>query len=213
MKRESSLTRIVWSIAYLVLIAFVLRGAITPRPVRVDAAAQPDQRKSVEEAFSSNPQVRVNKLKIGPNGRQFNEEFDESDDWLKRFGLEIESIATKPITYIEVNLNFPETKASGNLMSFPIAIGINPNSKPGAPAKKALLLSPGEKLEITLDDDYDNLERFLQVRHSMNQIRKAQLEVGFIVFDDGTAWIAGDFFRPDPNKPGRYLNVGRRPPQ
>lgn len=97
-------------------------------------------------------------------------------------------------------------------MSYPIAIGINPHSKASAPAKKPLHWLPGEKLEITLDDDYDRLERFIRLRHSMNQIRKAQVEVGFIVFDDGTAWIVGDFFRPDPNKPGRYLNVGRIPP-
>ena len=212
MKSESSMGKILWSVAYLCLAVLALKVAITSRPLRVGAALQQDQRKSLEEAFSSNPIVRVTKLKIGPNIRQFKEEFDESDDWLKGFFLEIESMATKPINYLEVKLNFPETKSSGPMMSYPIAIGINPDSKASAPAKKPLQLMPGEKLDITLDDDYDRLERFIRTRHSMNQIHKAQVEVGFIVFDDGTAWIVGDYFRRDPNKPGRYINVGHRPP-
>ena len=213
MKFKSSVGNILWSVAYLCLAAVALKMAITSQPLRVGAALQQGQRKSLEEAFSSNPIVRVTKLKVGPNVRQFKDEFDESDDWLKRFGLEIESMATKPITYLEVNLNFPETKSSGPMMSYPVAVGINPDSRVSAPAKKPLHLMPGETLAIGLDDDYDKLERFIRFRHSMNQIRKAQVEVGFLVFDDGTAWIAGDFYRPDPNKPGRYINVGRRPPK
>ena len=215
MKFESSLGKILWSVAYLCLAAVALKVAITSQPQRVGAAWQQDQRKSLEQAFSSNPIVRVTKLKVGPNIRQFKEEFDESDDWLKRLVLEIESMATKPITYLEVNLNFPETKASGNLMSYPIAVGINPNPNPkGSPtATRALRLMPGEKLAITLDDDYDRLERFIRIRHPMNQIHKAQVEVSFIVFDDGTAWIVGDYFRRDPNDPRHYINVGRTPPK
>jgi hypothetical protein len=215
MKSESSLGKILWSVAYLCLAAVALKVAITSLPLRVGAALQQDQRKSFEQAFSSNPIVRVTKLKIGPNSRQFKEEFDESDDWLKRFVFEIESMANKPITYLEVNLNFPETKASGNLMSYPIAIGINPNPNPKASptAQKALRLMPGEKLAITLADDYDKLERFISIRHSINQIHKAQVEVSFIVFDDGTAWIVGDYFRRDPNNPRHYINVGQTPPK
>ncbi len=71
---------------------------------------------------------------------------------------------------------------------------------------------PGETLAISLEDDYDKLERFLRLRHSMNEIRKAQVEVGFVIFDDETVWIVGDFFRRDPNNPRGYINVGHRPP-
>ena len=212
MKFKTPVGNILWSIAYVSLAAVALTSTITSQPLRVGAVLQQGQQKSLEQAFSSNPIVRVTKLKIGRNLRQFNEEFDDSDDWLKGFFLEIESMANKPITYLEVKLNFKETKSSGPMMSYPIAIGINPDSKASALAKKPLHLMPGEKLEITLDDDYDRLERFIQIRHSMKQIHRAQVEVGFIVFDDGTAWIVGDYFRRDPNKSGRYLNVGRTPP-
>lgn len=212
MKSKSSIVRIIWSLTYIVLAGVVLRVAITSRPVLVEASPQSDQRKLLEEAYSSNPQVRVTKLKIGSNTRRFNEEFDESDDWPRRLALEVENIATKPITYLQVNLNFPETKSSGNMMSYGIVFGVRENLGTSIVANKPLRLMPGEKLQITLDNEYDKLERFIQIRHKMNQIRKAQVEIGFIVFEDGTAWAAGDFLRPDSYNPRHYINVGPKAP-
>ncbi len=211
MKSKSSVARIVWSLAYLCLVALVVRMAISSHPLLVSATSQQDDRKSVEQAFSSNPQVRVTEMKIGTSVRKFNEEFDESDDWLKKLALEVENIATKPIIHLQINLNFPETKASGNLMSYAIVFGTRPNFRTSVPVK-ALRLMPGEKLQITLNEQYDNLERFIRTRHSVNQIHKAQVEIGFIIFEDGTAWTAGDFLRPDPNNPKRYINVGHTIP-
>jgi len=209
MKKESSLTTLIWSITYLALIVFVLLGAKVPRTSSVDALAPQNQRKSIEEAFTFTPQVRVTRLKIGSMERRFKEEFDESDDWPKRLSFEIESIAAKPIVYLEVNLNFPETKSSGSMMSYPIKLGIRPDVKTSVTGEP-LLLMPGDKLNINVSEHYQKLERFISGRHPMNQIRRAQIEIGFIIFQDGTAW-AGDFMRPDPAKPGRYIPVGRSP--
>jgi hypothetical protein len=210
MKTEWFLSRILWSVAYLCLTLVALRVAIISQPVGV--GAQQNQRKSLEESYSSNPQVRVTKLKTGPSVRQFKEEFDESDDWPRRLTIEVKNIGIKPIIYLQTNLNFPETRSSGNLMSYPIITGIRPNSRAVATANKPLRLLPGEKLQVTLAEHYDELERFIQSRHSMIQIHKAEVEIGFIIFEDGTAWAAGDFLRPDPYNPRHYLNVGPMPP-
>jgi hypothetical protein len=209
MKTESSLVRILWSLTYLVLIVVVLRGVLVPKPARVNATAPQDQRKSLEEAFAANPQVRVTTIKVGTKERRFKDAFEESDDWLRKLSFEIQSGAPKPIVYLEMNLNFPETKSSGSMMSFPLKLGVRPDIKT-ANNNKPLLLMPGDKLNIPVSEYYDKLERFLGTRHAMNQIRKAQIEVGFIIFEDGTAW-AGEFMRPDPYQPGRYLPVGSQP--
>jgi hypothetical protein len=213
MKSESSFAKIVWSLAYLFLVALALRAAIHSQPVRVEAAPQQSQRKSLEQAYSGNPQVRVTKLKIGSDIRRFNEEFDESDDWPRRLALEVENTAAQPITYLQINLNFPETKMSGNMMSYPIEFGARPSLGGSAAARKPLRLMPGEKLQIDFNDHYDELERFIRIRHTMNQISKAQVEIGFIIFEDGMAWAAGDFLRPDPNNPRHYISVGRTIPR
>ncbi len=66
----------------------------------------------------------------------------------------------------------------------------------------------GDKMKIDVANDYNRLEKFIRLRHAMKDIRKVELEIGFIGFEDGTAWAAGDFLRPDPNYPRRYINVG-----
>jgi len=71
---------------------------------------------------------------------------------------------------------------------------------------------PGEKLELSVGDNYDRLAQFIGTRHSMHQMQKMQVEICFIIFEDGTAWTAGDFLRPDPNNPRRYNNVGHTVP-
>jgi hypothetical protein len=209
METKSSGVRVLWSLAYLALAVVVLRFPIGARMFLVGASS-PQNRKVVEEAFSSNPQVRVSKLKVGINERRFKEEFDESDDWPKRLDFEIESIAVKPIVYLQVNLNFPETKSSGNLMSYPIRFGIRPDFPD--PSSKSLRLMPGEKFEFAVEPHYQQLERFLRKRHLMSELHQAEVEIGFIIFEDGTGWTAGDFLRPDPNNPKRYINVGRSVP-
>jgi hypothetical protein len=209
MKTESSLVRILWSLTYLVLIVFVLRGILVPKLTSVRAIASQEQRKSLEEAFAANPQVRVTTIKVGTKERHFKDQFEESDDWLRKLSFEIQSNAPKPIVYLEVNLNFPETRSSGNMMSYPLKLGVRPDVKsPGN--NNPLLLMPGDKLNIPVSEYYDKLARFLGTRHAMNQIRKAQIEIGFIIFEDGTAW-AGEFMRPDPYQAGRYIPVGSQP--
>jgi len=207
METKSSIARIVWSLTYITLVVIALRFAIAG-PLHVRAAPQ-GQRKVVEEAFTVNPQIRVTKLKIANTPRNFKEEFDETDDWPRRLSLEIENISAKPIVYLQINLNFPETRLSGNLMSYPIRYGVRPGYTDPS-SNQPLRLMPGDKLEISVNDHYEKLERFLRTRHTMNQINKAQLEVGFIIFDDGTAW-AGDFLRPDPTKPGSYVPFSPTP--
>jgi hypothetical protein len=75
-------------------------------------------------------------------------------------------------------------------MSFQIDTGIRPNSPVRNSAVKPLRLMPGEKLEITVSEHYDRLERFIGTRHPLNQIHKIQVEIGSIIFEDGIAWTA-----------------------
>ena len=167
------------------------------------AGLSQNPRKSIEEAFAFKPQVRISKIKTGEIERQFKKEFDESEDWPKRLSIEVQSVAAKPIVYIELNLNFPETRTSGNLMSFPVRLGVRPDLHfPGD--NVPLRLMPDEKITISIASQYDSLAQFVERRTPIHTINKIQIEVGFIVFEDGTAW-AGEFLKPDPSKRGRYI--------
>ena len=210
MKAESSTQKILWSLAYLVFAIAALRVTILNQPASV--GAQQGNRKTLIEAYGTNPQIKISKLKIGSEPKQFKEEFDEADDWTRRLSFEIDSVAVKAITFVQINLKFPDTLSTGNIMVYPISVGNRPGALQSVPASP-LYLKPGDKMKVEVANEYEQLEKFVRNRHSMKDIRKVELEVGFIGFEDGTAWAAGDFLRPDPNNPRRFKNVGRTVPK
>jgi hypothetical protein len=210
MKAKSTVQNILWSLAYFVFASAALGVSVFYQPASV--GAQQRERKSVAEAFGTNPQLKISKLRIGSEPREFKEEFDETDDWTRRISFEIDSLAAKPITFLEIYLKFPDTLSTGNIMVYPIRLGNRPGASQAA-SENALYLKPGDKMKIDVANDYNELEKFIRARHSMKDIRTVELEVGFMVFEDGTAWAAGDFLRPDPNNPRRYVNVGRTVPK
>lgn len=76
-----------------------------------------------------------------------------------------------------------------------------------------MLLMPSEILKISLDKEKDKIYKFVNERQPIESIQKVELEIGFIVFEDKTAWTAGNFLRQDPNDPNRYNNIGSQPPR
>ncbi|HEX6190683.1 MAG TPA: hypothetical protein VFZ40_21710 [Pyrinomonadaceae bacterium] len=154
--------------------------------------------------------VKIKEMKVGAIGRRFEEDFDDSDDWLKKLSLEIKNDWSKPIVYLSVALSFPETESSGQRMTFTLPLG----NRPGSSAKREnLSFSPGDKLVINMADYHEWIMQFLHPRHSVSQINKAEIQIQFAVFGDQTAWGGGEFFVPDPYNPDRYNNVGTNPPK
>lgn len=162
--------------------------------------------KVIEEAITINPQAKFTQIKDGEQIRNFNESFNAEVDWLKRLSFQIENISKKSIVHLQIHINFPETKSTGNIMSYLITIGQIPDSKLPT-KKKPLLLKDNDKLNISLNDYYDKIVRFIEKRQPISTISKAQLEIGFIVFDDKTAWAAGEFSRQDPDNPNRWIKI------
>ena len=167
------------------------------------------QEKILEKAFSSTPQVKITRLETGGQSRKFGEKFDEEDDWLQKLSFQAQNTTNKPIIFLQVNLNFPETISSGPMMSYPLLFGLKPNSSMTA-KRDPLRLMPEEVLDVRVEKDYDRIKEFVDRRHP-GGMNKAQLEIGFIVFEDQTAWTAGMFYKPDPADPRRYINVGDKP--
>jgi hypothetical protein len=154
--------------------------------------------------------VRITNMKVGPNLRRFEEQFSDSDDWLKKLSIEIENHWKKPIVYLMVSLDFPETRSSGDEMRFYVYSGNEPGRLPLK--RENINIAAGDKLVLNLADNYEWLTQFLQIRHAMNQINKVEIKVTRAVFDDKTAWGEGEFFMQDPNNPKRYINLGTKPP-
>jgi len=167
------------------------------------------------------PQIKIKQVRVGAvvrniqevhEGdalRSLDESFKENSDWLGRTSFQIENVSEKAIVNLTVNIWFPETRATGNVMVYPISFGNRPGSKFQIAAP--FLLKPGEKLEVSLSEKYADIARFVGQRGSIDSINQIQLQVSFIAFDDGTAWNAGTLMIPDPNNPDRYIPVEATP--
>lgn len=176
----------------------------------VNVQAQ-SEKKTIKLANTIKPQLKITEVKVKQKDRKFNESFDAESDWVKNLSFKLESISDKPIVYLQANVNFPETRLTGELMSYTVIFGQLPGSE--IKNRKPMLLMPGEFLEVSLDKEKDRLYKFVNERQPIESIQKVELEIGFIVFEDKTAWSAGSFTRQDPDNPNRYKPIENEPPQ
>jgi hypothetical protein len=107
------------------------------------------------------------------------------------------------IVYLRVNVNFPETRATGNLMSYGVSFGQRPGSKLKQ-TNPPILLKKGETLDVFLEKEKEKIYKFINERQPIESIKKVELEISFIIFEDKTAWSVGTFKRQDPENSDRY---------
>jgi len=161
-----------------------------------------NEKKTITLARTIKPQLKFAEPKVGQQDRKFEESFNAEAEWVKSLSFKLENISGKPIIYLQVNVNFPETRATGNLMSYGVSFGERPGLK--LKDSKPIMLMPGETLEVVLDKEKDKIYKFVNERQPLESIQKVELEIGFIIFEDKTAWSAGSFLRQDSVNPNRY---------
>jgi len=149
-----------------------------------------------------NEPLQIVDIKASKGKVRIGERFADSADWLKAAELTVKNVSGKDIVYIEIDLNFPETKASGNEMSFPLRAGSRPLTAEATP----VILKSEDQFVLRLDDQkYNRLVRFIGERHQISDIGETVINVGFVIFSDGTAWGNGTSYHRDPLNPNRYI--------
>ncbi len=162
-----------------------------------------NEKKTITLARSINPQLKITEIKVREQIQTLNESFEAEADWVKDLSFKLENISDKPIVYLRVNVNFPETRATGNLMSYGVAFGQRPGSKLKQ-TSPLILLKKGETLDVFLEKEKEKIYKFINERQPVESIKKVELEISFIIFEDKTAWSVGTFMRQDPENPDRY---------
>ncbi len=167
-------------------------------------AAGQGRQKVIEKARTENEVVQFSEIKVSQKAVEPGKTFDDDDaEWAGKIFLKVKNISDKPIVYLSVNINFPETRATGAMMSYPIALGQQPGSRFPQPRDPIFLL-PGESLELPVTQNHERMKSFVKEGMPFRNIGKVELEVGFLIFADKTAWSAGSFKRQNPNNPDRY---------
>lgn len=189
----------------------VLAIGLSMKSFILDVYAQSDK-KIIRLADTIKPQLKFTEVKVGQKEQIFGESFTASPDWIKDLSFKLENTSGKKIVFINVYLNFPETKSTGNMLTYQIGFG----QRPGLPPRgnnPPMLLNPGETVEASLVKEKDKIYKFVNERQPIETIHEVEIQVALVIFDDKTAWFVGSFMRQDPNDPRRYNPIEDKPQQ
>jgi hypothetical protein len=81
--------------------------------------ASPMRPVPLEVSQINTPQKRV----------RIDEGFLGSEDWFKNAELKIKNVSGEDIVYVELNLNFPDTRSTGNMVSVVFNLGSKPDKE------------------------------------------------------------------------------------
>jgi hypothetical protein len=136
-------------------------------------------------------------------------EFDADADWLKDFTISLKNTSGKTITYIVLNLRFPEVTRNGGAALHQVFLGMDPDRKFSRPE---LQLAPNEVLDIPLASRYDAIKRLVKTvgpDFAFENLSKVEVAFQAALLDDETLFETGTWYRrnPDPNDPRRWIVI------
>ncbi|HEY3136439.1 MAG TPA: hypothetical protein VGL29_10465 [Blastocatellia bacterium] len=203
------------------MLGFILRTSHTVAAKNSRPPLQkPDEKVIERREFLNEPfqfgGLTVKKVGILP-GRKFSltsiaKNGAEVDDWLEDLTFTLENTSAKRITYVDVELDFPETQGDRPMMVVnQLGIGRPPYGHEWTKQIAPLMLEPGDKLTFNLSaQQLQMIKDFLALRKfQLKQLSRVIIRLGYLIFDDGIKWEIGRYYRPNPNAPGGYERISQ----
>jgi len=136
-----------------------------------------------------------------------NEEFESDADWVKDLKFKLKNKSGKTITYILLDVDFPETAvSSGRVAQQQISLGRDPE---GHSTQQPIQLRPGESTEVSLEAGYDQIKHLISLSRPVESISKTVIRLHQVGFDDGTVFSSGSMYRrnDDPNATQKWVRI------
>lgn len=207
------------------LIGFALRNnyANTPKSDQLPVIQRSDEKVIEIKEFPGKPfeisDLSVKKVKIIPGGKLKVRSVAESEEWLDGLEFNIKNKwDNKIITYIDLDLTFPETGVGRPRMVYDLDLGIHPMAfgdalKYGQP----LALNPGDTFTFTLSAKrLEMIKKFLELGgFRLADLNNATIRIDTIFFDDGMKWDQGNWYKLvpgeklTPGRPAKYERVNK----
>ncbi|HLM55188.1 MAG TPA: hypothetical protein VK422_03610 [Pyrinomonadaceae bacterium] len=181
------------------------------------AASNPAQsggEKFLKKTAHRNPVAEIVGLKVKGVPVSFDRKITADHDWLKGLTVTVKNTSSKPIIYVEVELELfgKEDEVSGRLpVVYPLPYGTYTGSTPspvpdGPPASE--VIEPGGSADITLTEEiYASLQLTLSASGYPVTMKHVELTLTDVIFADDTRWYKSMFLHRDPNKPKKWLRV------
>ncbi|MDX6404310.1 MAG: hypothetical protein QOH70_1765 [Blastocatellia bacterium] len=136
------------------------------------------------------------------------EEFDGDSDWLRNLTLKVRNKSEKVITYIVLDLTFPQTATNEHprVGLHQVFLGVDPDGKFPRPA---LRVAPNESLEIPLATRFKDIKTLVEFSRSIENVTEMEVRIHQVLFDNGTLFETGTYYRrnSDPNDPRKWIRI------
>jgi hypothetical protein len=157
----------------------------------------------IKEHGPRNEPVEVADLKVKGKPVNLGRGFNEETDWLKDVTFSLKNRGGKPITYVRLDIDFPETKETGVMMMHQIYLGRRPDVA-SLTVNAPLRVEPNGSVEVSLSSEYPEVKKLIELRHpSVEDINRIVIRLGEVMFEDETLYSGGNLFRQHPGPDGR----------
>jgi hypothetical protein len=161
----------------------------------------------IEISLTSGGRRLETKKTMHPERGASQEEFEGDKDWLKNLNLKITNTTNKAITYIVLDLTFPETSGSDQRVGLhQIFLGVDPERSFSRPE---LHLAPNDSIEVSLGARFKEIKDLVEHRVKIEDVTQMEVRVHQVLFDDGTLFETGNMYRrnPNPNDPHKWIKI------
>jgi hypothetical protein len=139
-----------------------------------------------------------------------NQEFDADANWVSNLVIRLTNNSDKTITFIDLDLTFPETRPflAGRVALHEIMLGLEPESKE---PRAALRLLQNESVEVALSDQIDRLHALMDNKQPrLEGVNQILIRLQQVIFEDGILYSGGELYRrnTDPNDSHKWIKIG-----
>jgi hypothetical protein len=133
---------------------------------------------------------------------------DDDDEWMGGLTVSLKNVSNKPITYIQVELDFPASHNLSDVKEPPLAFFLYFGTREKADGSTRPSVQPDESVDLTLSDDrYAVLKKTLREMNYSRSIRKIELTVSAVIFEDDVMWSFGSMMKRDPGDPNKWIMI------
>jgi len=136
-------------------------------------------------------------------GVEIGKAFSEEDDWLEGFTVTVKNTFNKTITAMSINMVFRrEPGDTRPPVSQELHFGPSPTTAEYVHRNRKKVIKVGESIELSLrPDTYMALKRAFEQTGYPNSIKRVELVITEVGFEDGSVFDSGTFYLQDPTNP------------
>jgi hypothetical protein len=200
----------------LALVTLIALPLILPVPFVSGAHIQRPERIVVRKPWPVEPVMVVAAKTKNRENIEIDKAFEEEDDWLDGFTVTVANNYHKTITAITVEIVFRreqgETKPP---FSYQLHFGPSPITPEYLLRDPKNVIAVGKSADLRLSTkNYKNLRSYLDQTGYPASIKRVELEIKEVGFEDGSMLYSGTFYLQDPaypNDPTKKIKMPQQP--